>query len=254
MHNIDEREANHVVEVLADGSISGAKVMVDTGRSVSYTITVPSGRRIEATKLLNLHQLPRRAESGYLEIFKDGGLIPTAGEERAKQLAAIEGEIEKQLHLVDGILDCQVQLVLPEETALRTAQDVRAPTTASVTLKYLEDKGGAKPLSEMQVQRLVAAGVERLTPDNVTVIMTPAILGNRSDSSSAGDGAFKGMGSRQANMVMIGMAVAFMVLVVSILALVIRLNTVRSRLTRLQNEIARARRKPGDTPPTPNAA
>jgi type III secretion protein J len=253
VHNIDEREANHVIEILADGNISATKLMVDTGRSVSYTISVPSGRRIEATKILNRNQLPRRSESGYLEIFKDGGLIPTAGEERAKQLAAIEGEIEKQLQLIDGILDSQVQLVLPEETALRTAQDVRAPTTASVTIKYLPGQGNAKPLSEPQVQAIVAAGVERLTPDNVVVVMTPSQTQNRAELDRDG-GAFKGMGGRQANMIMIAMGAAVLVLVVGIMALVIRLNTVRSRLTRLQNEIAKARRKPGDTPPAPNAA
>lgn len=253
VHNIDEREANHVVEILADGNISGSKLMVDTGRSVSYTITVPSGRRIDATKLLNRNQLPRRPESGYLEIFKDGGLIPTAGEERAKQLAAIEGEIEKQLHLIDGILDSQVQLVIPEETALRTAQDVRAPTTASVTIKYLPGQGGAKPLSEPQVQAVVAAGVERLTPDNVVVVMTPALLGTRADVDR-NESALKGLGSRQANMIMTAMGAAVLLLIVGVLALLIRLNTVRSRLTRLQNEIAKARRKPGDTPPAPNAA
>ena len=50
--------------------------------------------------------------------FLKAGLIPTSGEERAKFLAALEGEIEKQLKLIDGILDVQVQIVLPEESAL----------------------------------------------------------------------------------------------------------------------------------------
>ena len=249
VHNIDEREANHVLEILADGNISGTKLMVDTGRSVSYTINVPAGSRIEATRLLNRNELPRRSESGYLEIFKDGGLIPTAGEERAKQLAAIEGEIEKQLHLIDGILDSQVQLVLPEETALRTAQDVRAPTTASVTIKYLAGPGGAKPLSESQVQAVVAAGVERLTPDNVVVVMTPSQAPGRSETSNGSMPGLKALGSRQANMAMAALGAVVLLLMVGLMVLVIRLNTVRGRLTRLQTEIAKARRKPTDTPP-----
>jgi type III secretion protein J len=249
VHNVDEREANHVVEILADGNISATKLMVDTGRSVSFTISVPSGSRVEATKLLNRNQLPRRPESGYLEIFKDGGLIPTAGEERAKQLAAIEGEIEKQLHLIDGILDSQVQLVIPEETALRTAQDVRAPTTASVTIKYLPGLGGAKPLSEPQVQAVVAAGVERLTPDNVVVVMTPALASTRIDGDRNSGASLKGASSRQMNMALFGLGAVVLLSILAVFALLIRLNTVRGRLTRLQNEIAKARRKPGDTPP-----
>lgn len=248
VHNLDEREANRVVEVLAEGDIAASKLMVDNGRTQTFTINVPQKSRIEAVKILNRNQMPRRVESGYLEIFKDGGLIPTAGEERAKQLAAIEGEIEKQLHLIDGILDSQVQLVLPEETALRTAQDVRAPTTASVTIKYLPGAGNAKPLSESQVQAIVAAGVERLTPDNVVVVMTPALMPGRNDVDHSA-ASVRGLSGRQVNMVAIVAMAVVVALCVALGVMQIRLRTVRGRLTRLQNEIAKARRKPGDTPP-----
>lgn len=248
VHNLEEREANKVVEVLADADIVAQKVTVDNGRTVSFTINVPNKNRIEAIKTLNRNQMPRRPDSGYQEVFKEGGLIPTAGEERAKQLAAIEGEIEKQLKLVDGILDSQVQLVLPEESALRTAQDVRSPTTASVTIKYAPGPGGAKPLSEPQVQAIVAAGVERLTPDNVVVVMTPA-TGFGRGSERGGDygrdtGGLHGLSGKQVNMVFVGMVAIVILLCVFLIGSQVALRTVRSRLTRLQNEIAKARRKP----------
>lgn len=249
VHGIDEREANHVIEVLADGDIAATKMVVDNGRTTSFTITVPNKNRIEATKILNRYQMPRRAESGYLEIFKDGGLIPTAGEERAKQLAAVEGEIEKQLHLIDGILDSQVQLVIPEETALRTAQDVRAPTTASVTIKYLPGLGGAKPLSEPQVQAIVAAGVERLTPDNVVVVMTPALFARAGNDLDRREGALRGVSARQMTLGATVAGVLVLLLGVGLVTSQFQLTRVRGRLSRLQNEIAKARRKPGDTPP-----
>lgn len=254
VHNLDEREANKVVEVLADGDIVTTKAMVDNGRSVSFTVAVPAKNRVEAIKLLNRNQMPQRPDSGYQEIFKDGGLIPTAGEERAKALAALEGEIEKQLRLIDGILDSQVQLVLPEESALRTAQDVRPPTTASVTIKYLPGPAGAKPLSEPQVQAVVAAGVERLTADNVVVVMTPAghgMRGDRGDLDVGGSG-LRSLTSRQLNMAGIIALVLIALLCLGLAASQIRLHTVRGRLTRLQNEIAKARRKPAESgPPAP---
>ena len=249
VHGIDEREANHAVEVLADGDIAATKIVVDNGRTTTFTITVPNKNRVEATKILNRNQMPRRTESGYLEIFKDGGLIPTAGEERAKQLAAIEGEIEKQLHLIDGILDSQVQLVIPEETALRTAQDVRAPTTASVTIKYLPGLGGAKPLSEPQVQAIVAAGVERLTPDNVVVVMTPALFTRATGDTNSRDAGMRGITSRQVTLGATVLGVLVLLLGLGLATSQFQLTRVRGRLTRLQNEIAKARRKPGDTPP-----
>ena len=49
-----------------------------------------------------------------------------SAEERAKFLQALEGEIQKQLKLVDGILDVQVQVVTPEFDD--------PPTTESYTL------------------------------------------------------------------------------------------------------------------------
>jgi type III secretion system YscJ/HrcJ family lipoprotein len=259
VHNLDEREANKITELLAESEISAAKAMVDTGRSVSFSISVPAKNKVDAIRLLNRNELPRRPDMGYTEVFKDSGLIPTAAEEHAKQMAAIEGEIEKQLKLVPGILDTQVQLVIPEETSLRTAQEVRAPTTASVTIKYLPSAGGAKPLSEPQVQAVVAAGVERLTPDSVVVVMTPAMpLGGRgerldADARGAPSGGIRGMSARQTNMLATAAVVIVIVLCLGLAYMQIRLRTVRGRLLRLQSEIARARRKPADSTPPPPA-
>lgn len=252
VHQIDEREANHIIELFADSDIAATKGMVDTGRSVSFSITVPAKSKLEAVRLLNRNARPRRLDMGYNEIFKEGGLIPTAAEEHAKQLSALEGEIEKQLKLVDGILDVSVQLVLPEETALRTAQDVRSPTTASVTVKYLPVSGSAKPLSEPQIQAIVAAGVEKLTPDNVVVVMTPVAAPGRAPNDGLfSSDALKGVSDRRLNMIAVFLGGAVVVMFIFMAIAQLRLRTVRNRLTRLQNEIAKARKKPADLPAPP---
>lgn len=253
VHNVDEREANRIIETLANDNIMSQKGMVDTGREVYFTIRVATSQHLDAIRVLNKYELPRRKDLGYNEIFgvDSGGLIPTSGEERAKQLAALEGEIERQLKLIQGILDVQVQIVSPEESALRTSQESRPPTTTSVTIKYMPGAGGSKPLSEPQVQAIVAAGVEKLTPDRVVVVMTPAGSPSKikSPSSSRGGriGGIRGVTQKQFNM--IGMAVALVILLLA-LGLVyaqLRLRSVRGRLMRLQTEIARARRKPGES-------
>lgn len=262
VHSLEEREANEITELLADSDISSTKGVSDNGRTISYTISVPAKNKVDAIRLLNRNEMPRRPNIGYTEVFKDGGLIPTAAEERTKQLAALEGEIEKQLKLVPGILDAQVQLVIPEESALRTAQEVRAPATGSVTLKYLPAAGGAKPLSEPQVQAVMAAGVERLTPDNVVVVMMPAVPIGRDDHLDNSGRGFAGLGfsnlkGRQMSIVAITLVALVLILCVVLLVVQIRLRTVRGRLLRLQAEIARARRKPGElqpAPPTPPEA
>lgn len=252
VHNLSEREANQILELLADAGINSSKMAVETGRDIKYSVTVASASRIDAIKILNLNEMPRRADTGYAEVFKDPGLIPTSAEERAKGLAALEGEIEKQLKLIDDVLDAQVQIVAPEESALRTTKDQEPSTTASVTVKYLPGPGGTKPLSEPQVQAIVAAGVEKLVPERVVVVMTPAGMSRKSAANDAKGTGLKSLGSKQLNMLAVGGMALLLLFGLGFIYGQVRLKAVRERLVKLQNEIAKARRKPSETtsPPT----
>jgi type III secretion protein J len=244
VHQVDEREANFIIEVLATSEIIADKQMVDTGREVFYHVSVPSSRRLEAIQILNKHMLPRRKDRGYADVFSEGGFIPTSSEERAKQLEALEGEIQKQLKVIEGVLDVEAQVVVPEESALRTTQDTRTPTTASVTIKYLPGAGGSKPIAEPQVQAIVAAGVENLTTDQVVVVMKEARNVQQPRPPEKVGRSYGGLTPKQFR---IGVGAAVGIILLLGLAFVyaqVRLRTVRGRLLRLQSEIARARRKP----------
>lgn len=251
IHDLDEREANRIIELLANNQLQSTKLIVDSGREVSYNISVPSGHRIAAIRLLNRHELPRRKDKGYTDVFAEGGLIPTSAEEKAKKLAALEGEIEKQLKLVDGVLDAQVQLVIPEESALRTSEDEKPQTTASVTLRYLPGAAGEKPLSEPQVQQLVAAGVENLTSDQVFPLLIPVGYNRPSEEvSDASSGNLGGswvakLSKSQVNVVTGGIITLILVLSVLLVFWQIRLKTVRGKLTRLQSQIMKAQQRQG---------
>jgi type III secretion protein J len=248
VHDIDEREANRIIETLADNQISANKLMRDTGRNVFYGISVPAGKKLDAIRVLNQNELPRRKDMGYTEVFKESGLIPTSAEERAKEMAALEGEIERQLKLIDGVLDAQVQIVRPEESALRTTGEAMPTTTASVTIRYLPGDNGAKPLSEPQIRSVVAAGVERLTPDNVVVLMTPV----RSAHSGTVRGPSTTLSPKQVTAMAYAAAGVILLMGLGLIFSQMRLRVVRGRLVRLQNEIAKARRKPADS--TANSA
>jgi type III secretion protein J len=250
VHKTDERQANRILEVLADNGIKDAgKTIVDTGREVYFTINVPKSVRLQAIKILNDHELPTPEDKGYSEVFIEGGLIPTNAEERAKFLQSLEGEIQRQLKLIDGILDVQVQVVVPEEDALRTTQDSIPDTTASVTIKYLPGTGGSKPLSEPQVQAIVAAGVESLTPDKVVVVMTPGGSRGRVSGTTAGrprtGKSFWDQPVKRLNIIAMAVLGFILLLSLGIIYAQLRLRSVRGRLIRLQTEIAKARRKPG---------
>lgn len=246
IHDVGEKEANEIVVLLADHEINSVKQVKDTGRQILYSIAVKPAQRVPALKILNENDYPRRTPDGYDSVYKESGLIPTSSEEKAKRLRAIEGEIERQLTLVAGVLDAQVNLVIPEESALRTNEEVRTPTTASVTVKYLPGQGGTKPLSEPEIRAIVAAGVEKLSPDHVVVVMTEA----RPPVAVAaacpeGGGKLLGKLSERSQKLMIaGVGILIIILGLGLVFGQIRLRNVRGRLIRLQNEIAKARRKP----------
>jgi type III secretion system YscJ/HrcJ family lipoprotein len=250
VHGITEREANKIIEILADSDVQANKLRQDTGREITYSISVPAGEKLDAIRVLNRNELPERREMGYHEVFAESGLIPTSTEEKAKKLAAIEGEIERQLKLIDGILDVQVQIVMPEESALRTTSEQEPDTTASVTIKYMPGPGGSKPLSEPQVKSLVAAGVEKLMQDKVIVVMTPAV--HVAAKGGSGDNErhkswVRRFSDKQINLITAGGATLVLLLLIAQFYAQVRLNFVRTRLSRLQTEITKARRKPDST-------
>jgi len=247
VNGLSEREANRITELFADNQIASTKGVTDTGREIFYNISVPPKNKLDAIKLLNLHELPRRKDRGYSEVFSETGLIPTSAEEKAKKMAALEGEIERQLKLIDGILDTQVQIVIPEESALRTAEDQISPTTASVTLRYLPGAAGAKPITEQQVQTLVSAGVENLTADRVFPLLTPVrSIGELSipdTPAPAGGSWLTRVSAKTVNVLSIVILAVILGLSLLLLSGHLRLRNAQARLLRLQNEIAKAQRR-----------
>src|SRR5687767_288226 len=101
VHDIDEKQANNILVLLDESSIRAAKLQVSNGRTTSYSILVPSGVSIQALKVLGQNEFPQKRVDDYGAVYKEQGLIPTASMEKAKKLQAIEGEIEKQLRLIN---------------------------------------------------------------------------------------------------------------------------------------------------------
>lgn len=250
VQGLNEREANQILEVLADAKVQANKQVFDDGRKVTFSVVVAAGKQMDAIRTLNLNELPRRRDRGYQQVFDKSGLIPTSTEEKSRQLSALEGEIEKQLKLIEGILDVQVNLVVPSDSALKTAEDQQTPTTASVTVKYMPGVGGTKPLSEPQIQAIVAAGVEKLTSDRVIVVMSPTRKSvANANSASRVSAPRRGLGrfsDRTLRMLAVAVSVMVILMGAGMFYLASSLRAVRGRFARLQGEIAKARRKPSD--------
>lgn len=181
VHDLEEKEANEIVVLLdsADppiGALKAPDIAAASNKGVRYMITVPGGEANRAWKILTQNNLPRRKDMGLTEVFAAGGLVPTASEEKAKWLNAVQGDLARTLKSIDGVLDARVHIVIPEDSVLRVKEEDKAIATASVWYKYApRDTKSPKPLTDQEVAELVANSVEKLKPEHVKVIATTTL-------------------------------------------------------------------------------
>jgi type III secretion protein J len=167
---LSERDSQEIVVLLRDNGLdayaereAGEKKEVPT-----WQVKVPGGsdRLTAAWRILRENGLPREQAKGLEDVFANAGMIPTAGEEKARLLVGLSGELTRTLKSVSGIVDARVQVVLPENSPLLDKSEW-SPTTAAVLVKY---QGAAPPIKEEDIKKLVSRGVEGLQPDNVGVV------------------------------------------------------------------------------------
>jgi type III secretion protein J len=169
-HGLEETAANEVVTTLERAGIGAEKVRDDAaGGPTAFVVRVAQGDAVRALDLLHGLGLPRAPRSGFAEIYKQPGLIPTALEERTRYLEALSGELEQTLESVDGVLGARVHLVLAETDPLPLSDKPRVPAQAAVLLKT---RAGPPPIKEPEIQKLVAGSVPGLAPAAVAVVLT----------------------------------------------------------------------------------
>jgi type III secretion protein J len=174
LHGVDERAANEATASLERAGIGAEKVPdegVAAGAGATYTIRVASGDGTRAVDLLRALGLPRDRRRGFSETYSQPSLIPTPSEERARYLDATAGEIERTLESIDGVVSARVHLVLEESDPLAVDAKQKTPARAAVLIKA---RRGLVPISDLDVQKLVAGSVAGLEPASVGVVVTPA--------------------------------------------------------------------------------
>ncbi len=169
---LDEQESQEIIVLLQEHGIEAVrKIVPGEGNDAqpTWTVYVKGGNqnRVLAWRILQDNGLPRQHVKGLDEVFAEAGMIPTAGEEKARMLIGLTGELTKTLKSIPKVVDARVHVVIPENSPL-VDRSQWSPTTASVLIKHL---GDTPPISEADVKMLVAKGVEGLKPDNVAVIM-----------------------------------------------------------------------------------
>lgn len=224
---LSEQEAQEIIVLLKKNGLDAHREAVAHGKdSSTWSVHVLGGNQnlVLAWRVLQENGLPRQRVKGLSEVFSNSGLIPTAGEEKAKTLVGLTGEITRTLNSVDGVVDARVHVVLPENSPL-VDKSQWSPTTASVLIKH---RGAKPPLEEAQVKTLVAKSVEGLSPEQVAVVYKQVYAMKNPPQ----DVQFY-LGNQQLTVLAVGLMA---VLALLTLVLTFRVRQLKGRLTRLEEE------------------
>ncbi len=172
-HNLNEEDANDIYTLLSKNGISSKKMKEEGGNEPTYQIIVAKADAAQATELLREHSLPRPQHPGWEGISKSKGMIPTEMEQRAMMLQALQGEVERGLQKVDGILEVTAIPMQPENNDL-TQPDKKPANSASVLVKYRPTPENKPPLDEQKIREWVASALPDTRPENVRVLLSEA--------------------------------------------------------------------------------
>ncbi|HEX2659978.1 MAG TPA: secretion protein [Polyangia bacterium] len=185
LHGLDEATANESLTTLEQAGIGAEKVAEENnGATPAFGLQVPRGEAGHALDVLHARGLPRERRQGFAEVYGQPSLIPTASEERARYLRATAAELERTLETADGIVSARVHLVVEDPDPLALETKPRTGARAAVLIKTAPRRS---PLTEADIQKLVAGGVPGLEPQAVAVvsILAPAAPETRSGALAA---------------------------------------------------------------------
>jgi len=166
--DLNENVANEIVVALVESGVAAAKEP-DPDHEGRWRVTAPRNDGSTAIAVLEKRNLPPEATTGVLDALGDGSIVPSRTSEHARLVAGTAGELERSLRDVDGVLEARVHLAVPPVDTLALGSTPQSPT-ASVLIRH---SGPTPPLSEGDVQRLVAGAVAGLVPEHVSVVATP---------------------------------------------------------------------------------
>ncbi len=171
-------DASGVVEYLKSNKI--AYKLSNNGGTVEVSPpSVVNDMRLE----LAASGLPKGGSVGF-ELFNENALGRTGFVEKIFLIRAIQGELERTISSIEVIKDVRVHITNPKRSVFKS-KDVLP--TASV-LVHLKPGASLTKRQIKGVSNLVASSVERLIPDNVTILDTKGNQLNESleDEDSAG--------------------------------------------------------------------
>lgn len=174
-HQQPELEANRIINLLAKEGIEAQKIRDEESRDLAFNVTVMKEDKEPALDVLIRFNLPKKPAVDTEDMFKEGGMIPTATQEEAKRAVGVRGDIVNALRKIRGVVDASAVVAFPKDDPLRDVDQEVPKPKASVIIHYLPDEKGRPPITPEGLQNYVAAVHSDLEAASVTVLMLPAV-------------------------------------------------------------------------------
>jgi type III secretory pathway lipoprotein EscJ len=216
-----ESEAIEIIDVLRESGFEDLeKHEVGEGEQRRWTVELDEGLfgggdSALALQRLRDYGLPRQEE----EAIADGGFVTSEAVQKAQERRRIRADIERQLRALPGVTVALVTIVMPQDPTLELNP---YPASASVVVVHKEQSA---PFTEQQIQNLVAKGVPKLKPEDVSVTISqqqPRPIPRREMNAR-----------RLNNLLLFACAVVIMGLGVLVAALLVQTRRQRTRLAEL---------------------
>lgn len=172
----------------ADAEALGAQL---AAKNIQYeisadgkTVSVPSDKLDSSRMAMATDGMPRSGRLGF-ELFDKMNWGQTEFDEKVNYQRALEGELERSIQTLKDVDSVRVHLVMPTDSVFI---DRERKAKASVVLKLRN--GRLSDDTQQAITRLVAGAVDKLDPQDVTVVDadTNRPLGPRRDGFSTGAG------------------------------------------------------------------
>ena len=161
--DLDEREANEILLVLAEVGLSAEK---RGGGPGGWRVDVDKGNVAQAFQAMAAAGLPRKRHPGFRGVYKERGLVPDRLEAQALFLSALQDELASTLEGIKGVISARVHASIPAQKRSGRHQEA-GESRASVLVTHW---GDTPPLSREDVRHLVANAVEGLDQERVAVL------------------------------------------------------------------------------------
>lgn len=169
--DLNEREANEILVFLDREGIYGYKKpeVKPVQGSKSWDIFVKAKDSIRAMRLIEEVGLPSRRIEQFLPYQEDAKFVSSKAKEHLKFQTSLGERLANTIRKIDGVIDCEVHLSLPNEIQKVHKKDSKR-AAASVFIKHSGVLNKPGSYLSIKIKQFVASSVQGLSEADVTLI------------------------------------------------------------------------------------